>query len=159
ISELLGLPDADRPTFIGWANEMAQFSGMFTFLRMMGTIRKMRRYFQERLKEAREKGGDGLVAELVRVESEGGRVSAGELVSMLVLLVAAGSQTTAHLISGAAFELFRDPDRRDWLEQDWSRSALAVEEFLRFVSPVQFSKPRIVRRDVELDGVRLRKGD
>jgi cytochrome P450 PksS len=48
---------------------------------------------------------------------------------------------------------------RDWLEEDRSRIALAVEEFLRFVSPVQFSKPRYVRRDVELDSVRLRKGD
>lgn len=48
---------------------------------------------------------------------------------------------------------------RDWLEQDWSRVGLAVEEFLRFVSPVQFSKPRYVRRDVEVEGVRLKKGD
>ena len=159
ISELLGLPQADRPTFIGWANEMAQFTGMLTFLRMIGTVGKMRRYFQERLKQAREKGGEGLIAELVRVEGEGGRISADELVSMLFLLLAAGSQTTAHLISGSVFELLRDPARRDWLEQDWSRAGLAVEEFLRFVSPVQFTKPRVVRQDVELDGVRLRKGD
>jgi cytochrome P450 PksS len=48
---------------------------------------------------------------------------------------------------------------RAWLEQDWSRLPLAIEEFLRFVSPVQFSKPRIVRRDVELDGVRLKQGE
>src|SRR5215813_4785081 len=59
ISELLGLPQADRPTFIGWANEMAQFSGMFTFLRMIGTIGKMRRYFEGQLKQTREKGGEG----------------------------------------------------------------------------------------------------
>ncbi len=78
---------------------------------------------------------------------------------MLFLLLAAGSQTTTHLISGSVFELLRDPARRDWLEQDWSRAGLAVEEFLRFVSPVQFTKPRVVRQDVELDGVRLRKGD
>jgi cytochrome P450 len=159
ISELLGLPQADRPTFIGWANEMAQFTGVFTFLRMMGTIGKMRRYFQRQLEQARKKGGEGLIAELVRVEAEGGRISADELVSMLFLLLAAGSQTTAHLISGSVYELLRDPARRDWLEQDWSRAALAVEEFLRFVAPVQFTKPRVVRQDVELDGVRLRKGD
>ena len=48
---------------------------------------------------------------------------------------------------------------RDWLEEDWSRAGLAVEEFLRFVSPVQFSKPRYVRRDIELAGVPLKKGD
>jgi cytochrome P450 PksS len=53
----------------------------------------------------------------------------------------------------------RAPALRDWLEEDWSRAGLAVEEFLRFVSPVQFTKPRFVGRDIELGGVRLRKGD
>ena len=57
------------------------------------------------------------------------------------------------------FELLKDPARRDWLAADWSRAGLAVEEFLRFVSPVQFSKPRYVRQDVDLDGVKLKKGD
>ena len=56
-------------------------------------------------------------------------------------------------------ELAKRPELRDWLAQDWSRAALAVEEFLRFVSPVQFSKPRFVRQNVELGGVRLERGD
>ena len=74
------------------------------------------------------------------------------------LLLGAGSETTAHLISGSVYELLKAPKWRDWLEEDWSRATLAVEEFLRFVSPVQFTKPRVVRRDVELGGVRLKKG-
>ena len=78
---------------------------------------------------------------------------------MVFLLLGAGSETTAHLISGSAFELLKTPALRDWLEQDWSRANLAVEEFLRFVSPVQFTKPRYVRKDVTLDGVALKKGD
>ena len=81
------------------------------------------------------------------------------MVSMVFLLLGAGSETTTHLISGSVYELLRNPALRDWLAADWSRAGLAVEEFLRFVSPVQFSKPRFVRRDVELDGVRLKKGD
>jgi cytochrome P450 PksS len=113
----------------------------------------------ERLKVAREQGGEGLIAELVRVEMEGGRISPDEMVSMLFLLLAAGSDTTTHLISGSVFELLKAPERRDWLVQDWSRAGLAIEEFLRFVSPVQFSKPRFVRQDIELDGVQLHKGD
>ena len=94
---------------------------------------------------AREQGGEGLIAELVRVEKEGGRITPDEMVSMVFLLLGAGSETTTHLISGSVFELLKDPDRRDWLAADWSRAGLAVEEFLRFVSPVQFSKPRYVR--------------
>jgi len=53
----------------------------------------------------------------------------------------------------------KNRELRDWLAEDWKRANLAVEEFLRFISPVQFSKPRFVRRDTELCGVRLRKGD
>jgi cytochrome P450 len=159
ICELLGLPQADRPQFIAWANAMARFTSAFGFLRATFVLRKMRRYFEERLRLARAHGGEGLIAELIRVEGEGGRIGANELVSMLFLLLGAGSQTTTHLISGSVFELLKNPVRRDWLEQDWSRAALAIEEFLRFVSPVQVSKPRYVRRDVDLDGVRLKKGD
>jgi cytochrome P450 len=89
---------------------------------------------------------------------EGGRISHDEMLSMLFLLLNAGSITTTHLIGGAVFELLKDPARRDWLAADWSRAGLAVEEFLRFVAPVQFSKPRHVREDVEIEGVHLRKG-
>jgi cytochrome P450 PksS len=78
---------------------------------------------------------------------------------MVFLLLGAGSETTAHLISGSVYELLKAPGLRDWLKEDWSRANLAVEEFLRFVSPVQFTKPRFVRKDVELAGVPLKHGD
>ena len=159
ICELLGLPPADRPKFIAWANSVANLTSALGFLRLIGGLLKMRRYLQERLRLAREEGGEGLIAELVRVEKEGGRITPDEMVSMVFLLLGAGSETTTHLISGSVFELLKDTDRRDWLAADWSRAGLAVEEFLRFVSPVQFSKPRYVRHDVELDGVALKKGD
>jgi cytochrome P450 len=159
ICELLGLPLADRPKFIAWANSVARLSNAFDFLRMIGGLMRMRRYLEERLRLARELGGEGLIAELVRVEMEGGRISANEMVSMVFLLLGAGSETTTHLISGSVYELLKNPALRDWLELDWSRAGLAVEEFLRFVSPVQFSKPRFVRKDVELGGVPVKKGD
>ena len=53
----------------------------------------------------------------------------------------------------------RAPGLRGWLDEDWSRANLAVEEFLRFVSPVQFTKPRFVAKEVKLAGVRLLQGD
>jgi len=159
ICELLGLPSDDRPRFIAWANSVARLANAVDFLLMIGGLLRMRRYLQGRLQHARTHGGEGLIAELVRVEMEGGRISADEMVSMVFLLLGAGSETTTHLISGSVFELLKDPARRDWLAQDWSRAGLAVEEFLRFVSPVQFSKPRYVRSDTELDGVVLKKGD
>ncbi|MBR0801472.1 cytochrome P450 [Bradyrhizobium jicamae] len=159
ICELLGLPLADRPAFIAWANAMNRLKGPISLLRMMGSLSRMRRYLEQRLQAAREEGGEGLIAELVQVEKERGRITRDEMVAMVFLLLAGGSETTTHLISGSAFELLRDPARRDWLAADWSRLGLAVEEFLRFVSPVQFTKPRYVRREVELGGVTLKKGD
>jgi cytochrome P450 PksS len=100
-----------------------------------------------------------LIAEIVRVEKDGGQISPNEIVAMVFLLLVAGHETTTHLISGSVYELLKNPELRDWLEQDWSRIDLAVEEFLRFITPVQFTKPRYVRRDIELGGVRVRKGE
>jgi len=159
ICELLGLPLDDRPRFIAWANSMAGLTSFVGFFRLLFALGKMRRYLDERLRVARTEGGEGLIAELVQVEREGSRITSGEMVSMVFLLLAAGSETTTHLISGSVYELLKNPDLRHWLEEDWRRVSLAIEEFLRFVSPVQFSKPRYVRRDVELDGVHLKKGD
>jgi cytochrome P450 PksS len=159
ICELLGLPLADRPRFMAWANGLARLTGPFSFMRAIWGLSPMKRYLEGRLQAAREHGGEGLIAELVRIEKHGGRISANEMVAMVFLLLGAGSETTTHLISGSVYELAGNPALRDWLEQDWSRLNLAIEELLRFVSPVQLSKPRFVRRDIELDGVRLKQGE
>ncbi len=159
ICELLGLPEADRPRFIAWADNITRLSGFMGLLGLVPAMISMKRYLEEQLEAARKHGGEGLIAELIRVEKEGGRISRDEMVAMVFLLLGAGTETTTHLISGAMFELLRHPDLRNWIEEDWGRANMAVEEFLRFISPVQFSKPRFVRRDVDLDGVRLKAGD
>lgn len=159
ICELLGLPTADRPKFAAWASGFTRISGAIGVLSVIPNVFALKRYLEKRLAVARRGGGEGLIAELVRVEAEGGRISRDEMVSMLFLLLLAGHETTTHLISGSVYELLKNPGLRDWLAQDWSRTEPAVEEFLRFVAPVQFTKPRFVRKDVELGGVRLKKGD
>ena len=158
ICELLGLPLADRQKFVAWAGGFTRFTGALGFLSMMPKILAMKRYIERHLETVRRQGGDGLIAEIVRVEKDGGQISPDEIVSMVFLLLFAGHETTTHLISGSVHELLKNPVLRDWLEEDWSRADLAVEEFLRFISPVQFTKPRYVRRDVDLGGVKLRKG-
>jgi cytochrome P450 len=159
ICELLGLPLADRPKFTAWASGFTRFTGPLGFLSTIPRIFAMKRYMDERLAAAREHGGEGLIAELVRVEEEGGRISRDEMVAMLFLLLFAGHETTTHLISGSVYELLKNHNLRDWLKADWSRVNLAVEEFLRFITPVQFTKPRIVRKDTEFGGVWLKKGE
>jgi cytochrome P450 PksS len=68
ICELLGLPPTDRPKFIGWANSMTQVTGTFGFFLMIPRIKLMKQYLRECLRRARDQGGEGLIAELVRVE-------------------------------------------------------------------------------------------
>jgi cytochrome P450 len=119
----------------------------------------MRRYLEKQLETVRKNGGTGLIAELVRVETEGRKINRDEMVAMVFLLLFAGHETTTHLISGSVYELLRNPALRDWLAEDPSRGGLAIEEFLRFISVVQFTKPRFVRKDITLAGVALKKGD
>jgi cytochrome P450 len=109
ICELLGLPLADRPKFTAWAGSLTRFTGPFGLLGVIRKIFAMKRYMAERLEAARGEGGTGLIAELVRVEKEGGRISRDEMIAMLFLLLIAGHETTTHLISGSVYELLRNP--------------------------------------------------
>jgi cytochrome P450 PksS len=72
ICELLGLPLADRPKFTAWASGLTRFTGPLSLLGVVPKILAMKRYMEERLEATRESGGAGLIAELVRVEKEGG---------------------------------------------------------------------------------------
>jgi cytochrome P450 PksS len=159
ICELLGLPMADRDKFMGWAGAMSRLDNPMSFVRLLTGLAAMKRYLEERVAVAREEGGEGLIAEIVRIEQQGGQITPQETVAMVFLLLGAGSETTTHLISGSALELLGNRELRGWLEENWGRANLAVEEFLRFVAPVQFSKPRFVRRDIDLAGVRIKAGD
>jgi cytochrome P450 len=159
ICELLGLPLEDRPKFNAWASGFTRLTGTIGLLSLIPNILAMRHYLEKQLKAVRENGGTGLIVELVRVEKEGEQISRDEMVAMVFLLLFAGHETTTHLISGSVYELLRNPALRDWLEEDWSRAGLAVEEFLRFISVVQFTKPRFVRKDIELGGIRLKRGE
>src|SRR5215211_9343291 len=113
ICELLGLPQADWPRFVAWANSVSRVAGLIDFLRIIRGLSGMKRYLEGRLRVAREHGGEGLIGELVRVEMAGGRISPDEMVSMVFLLLGAGSETTTHLISGSVYELLKNPTLRD----------------------------------------------
>jgi cytochrome P450 len=86
---------------------------------------------------------DGLLAEL----------------AMAFLLLFAGFETTAHLLSGGTLALLKTPEQKERLLNDWSLLPPAMEELLRFVCPVQMSEARHVTRDLEFHGQSLRRGD
>ncbi len=159
ICELLGLPLTDRGKFIAWADRATNVSGAASFFLMIPGMYAMKHYLERQIEAVRSHGGEGLIAELVRAEKDGAEISRDEIVAMVFLLLFAGTETTTHLISGSAFELLKNPELRRWLQEEPGRYDLAVEEFLRFLTPVQFSKPRYVQRDITLDGVALKKGE
>jgi cytochrome P450 PksS len=132
---------------------------MIGFLRRITSTKPMKRYLEGHLQIARANGGGGLIAELVHVEQEGGRISDQEMVAMVFLLLGTKSEITTHLISGSIYQLLRAPKLREWLENDPDFATLAVEVFLRFISPVQLIKRCFVRREIPLGGVRLKKRD
>ena len=158
ICELLGLPPADRAKFTAWAGRVTDITSVFGLFRVVPALWALKRYLDQWLERVSEVGGEGLIAELVRLENEGARLSRDEMVATVSLLLFAGSETTAHLISGSRSSS-PTPELRDWLAQDWSRADLAIEEFLRFVSPLQVTQLRFVRSDADLGGVRLKRGD
>ena len=110
ICELLGLPSADRPKFVAWAGAFTRFTGALGFLRMIPSALAMKRYIEAHLDAVRQRGGEGLIAEIVRVEKEGGQISRDEIVAMVFLLLLAGHETTTHLISGSVHELLKNPE-------------------------------------------------
>ena len=109
ICELLGLPEADRPKFMEWTSRVSRITGALSLLQLLFSLGPMKRYLEERLDAVRAQGGTGLIAEIVRVEKEGGRISREEMVAMVFLLLGAGTETTTHLIGGSVYELVQKP--------------------------------------------------
>jgi cytochrome P450 family 142 subfamily A polypeptide 1 len=102
--------------------------------------------------------GEDLMRVLVHAELEGERLTEDEILQAGLLTVAGGDETTRHLIVGGMYELLRHPDQRRTLAEDPSKIPTAVEEMLRWVSPIQ-DMDRTATRDVEFHGQTIRKGE
>jgi cytochrome P450 len=159
ICELLGLPDEDRVKFIRWARAFLSSSSLFGILRALPSLFWLRRYFRRHFEQCRHHPRPGLMTALVQAEQDGDKLNENELLAMAFLLLLAGFVTTVHLLSGGTLALLKAPEQKERLLNDWSLLPAAVEELLRFVSPVQMPEPRYVIRDLEFHGQSLRRGD
>ncbi len=159
ICELLGLPLKDRKRFSTWVSALTHASFPWGMLKVLPGIKKLMRYLRQRIEIERDQPTGGLISELVAAESEGDRLSENELLSMVFLLLVAGHETTTHLISLSSIALMQREDlRQTWLDEEQLRPS-AVDELLRYLSPVQMSKPRYVAEDTSIEGVVLTQGE
>ena len=159
ICELLGLPKQDQPKFRKWAQSLTTVKGVLSFLLTINRLRPLTRYIAQRIAYERLHGGSGLIHELVHGDHGETQLSDDELISMVFLLLLAGHETTTHLISGGVLALLMHPDQLEKIKIDPGKIDLAVEECLRFVSPVQTTKPRFVHETCVVEGVQLKAGD
>jgi cytochrome P450 len=107
-------------------------------------------YFKDLVAARRHDLGEDLVSLLIRAEDEGDRLNELELLGALQMLIQAGHETTANLITNGMYTLLKHPEQYELLRQDPSLVGSAVEEMLRFASPSHWSLPRIALSDVQV---------
>jgi cytochrome P450 len=159
ISEMLGLEQTDRQQVTQWMAEFSDIRSPMSVARIFSSIGKMMKHLREEFERRRKDPREGLVTELVQAEADGERLSEDELVAMVFLLFIAGHETTTHLVSTSVLDLLGHPDQLDMLKGDPALMPNAVEELHRRNSPVQATKPRMARQDMDFHGMRLKQGD
>lgn len=166
IAEIIGIPAADRERFKRWSDQAIAVlgTGFFGALdldrirRQRDLLAEMRAYFVPLAEEREREPREDLLTGLVQARHEGSRLSHEEMLSMLTLILVAGNETTTTLIGNAVLELLAHPDQLELLRARPQLLPGAVEEVLRFSSPVQFD-PRRAACDVELGGHKIREDD
>jgi cytochrome P450 len=156
IAELLGIDAHDRDKFRRWSDaaidspdrpddNLADLSALYQFL-------------IAHVKERRAAPRDDIASAVVRAEVEGTPITTAEAVTYLLALLVAGNETTRHLVSGGAYALAEHPEQRARLTREPARVPAAVEECLRWVTPIQVFG-RTATRATELHGQSIAEGD
>jgi pimeloyl-[acyl-carrier protein] synthase len=163
IAELLGAAPEDRDRFKHWSDGILSFQGTGrttpeVLIRAQTDLLDMRAFITGLAEERRRESKDDLLSRLVEAESEGDKLTDAELLATCVTLLTAGHETTTNLIGSGLYTLLRHPDQLHRLRDDPSLMSSAVEEMLRFESPLK-RNPRRIKEDFELHGQQLRKGD
>jgi len=157
IAELLGIPDGDRSDFRRWSDAVIESSDR-PVEDTIALITELHAFLTAHLEAKLREPGDDLVSMLGRAELDGRRLGPDDVFSWLLTLLVAGNETTRTLLSGGMVVLAEHPDQRARLAADPTAIPIAVEECLRWVTPIQ-TMCRTVVADTTLGGTRLRSGD
>ncbi len=161
IGTMVGVPEADWPMFRELiTTSAAGIEPGATADELRAAERsnaEVGAYFLDLVAERRARPQDDLLSDLIAVEEAGDQLSEGEVIAVSILLFAAGFETTTNLIGNGVGALLRNPDQMRRLWADPSMLASAVEEMLRWDSPVQLDV-RSVLESTEFDGARVEEG-
>ena len=161
IGDMLGVDPDDYPALLEWSETMLNATGQMEGERALAAGKAFEDYtaYQRRVIDDRRRNpGEDLVSILVHAEVDGERLTDDELIMESLLILIGGDETTRHVLTGGMYQLLRHPEQRAALAADPSRIPTAVEEMLRWVSPIQ-NMARTASRDVELRGETIREGD
>ncbi len=162
IAEMLGVPADDMDRFEGWSNDIARIVEPILTRRQLENVRRAAEelfaYFETIVEARRREPRDDILSVLLAAEEEGDRLTREELLSTMLLILVAGNETTRNLIGNGMLALLRQPDQLQRLRDTPGLLGPAVDELLRYDSPVQLDG-RVVREDLEMGGKRLRAGE
>lgn len=159
IAELLGVPAEDHHRFHRWSNKLVSVSSGTDMLWAVPAALSFMRYLRKMIEQRRVDPQDDLITALIQVEEAGEKLGEDELLAMAFLLLVAGHETTVNLISSGTLALLEHPEQMERLKGDPSLAKPAVEELLRYTSPVEMATERYAREDVEIAGTTIPRGE
>lgn len=157
IAEMLGVPPGDRDTFRRWSDAVIAGADADAASAMMGEIAELFAYFQEMLGRRRAEPRADLISALATGVVDGDRLSDEEILMFCMTLLVAGNETTRNLVAGGTRTLLEHPDELARLRRDPALLPGAIEEMLRWVSPIRCFI-RTATRDTEIRGTAIPEG-
>jgi cytochrome P450 PksS len=159
IAEMLGVPAEDRHKFHRWSSAiLSSTSSGWGTLQAIPSVWLFLRYLRKLIRVRRSVPRDDLLSALIQVEEAGVQLSEEELLAMVFLLLVAGHETTVNLIGNGTLALLEHPDQMARLQDDPGVIRPAIEELLRYYSPVETATERYAREDVTVAGVTIPQG-
>ncbi len=161
-AEMLGVPVSDRDQLKAWSEDFAELLGNFQYSpdrtpHLLRSVEEMTAYFRVAIRAHREHPRDDVISALVTAEQDGDRLTEEEIVANCILVMVGGQETTTNLIGNGMLSLLRHPDQLEKLRADLSLIPSAVEELLRYESPIQHTA-RLAPDDLVLGRKTICKG-
>ncbi|MDC0712646.1 cytochrome P450 [Stigmatella sp. ncwal1] len=162
IASMLGVPEEAHGSVTRWADGLSRvldpLRSLEQYAEMNRVAQEFLEYFRQLFAERRRNPQDDLISSLIAVTDQGDKLTEDEMLSVCMLLFIAGEKTTVNLISNGVLALLRNRDEFERLKQDPSLIRGAIDEILRYDSPVQLNT-RVPKKDITLHGKTIPAGD